>query len=264
MPQMSRVILIDWDAERAENHADLLTDAGHDVETFSKTGGGIEPLRALRDNPPDVFVIDLGRRPSHGRELGVWFRQQKATRHVPIVFVGGESDKVVRVRQVLPDAVFTEWSKIRSALSQAIKNAPKVPVVPGTFDSYSGTPLPKKLGLKPGITLALLGAPVGFEKTLGKLPDDVRISRRARVHAELAMLFVKSLADLKKRLPAAKRTMAPKGSLWIAWPKKSSEIASDLTQQTVREFGLGNGLVDYKICSIDGTWSGLRFAQRGY
>ena len=219
-------------------------------------------LRAIRDNPPDAFVIDLTRQPSHGRELGVWFRQQKATRHVPIVFVGGEPEKVARVRQVLPDAVYTEWSRIRSALRLAISHPPKAPFVPGTFDSYSGTPLPKKLGVKPGITLALLSAPREFEKTLGKLPDGVRLAKRAGGRAELVVLFVKSLAELRRRAPSARRAMAGKGSLWIAWPKRTSETDSDLTQQVVRDFGLKSGLVDYKICSIDETWSGLRFAER--
>ena len=260
---MPRVILIDWDPGAAAAHEDRLTAAGHQVATFSKSNSGIESLRALRDNPPDVIVIDLSRQPSQGRELGVWFRQQKGTRHVPIVFVGGEPEKVARVRQVLPDAIYTEWSKIRSALHKAIKGAPKTPIVPGTFASYAGTPLPKKLGVKPGIAIVLLGAPEDFEKTLGRLPDNVRVLRRAGSRAELVLLFAKSAADLKRRLPAAQKTMADKGSLWIAWPKKASLVASDLTQQVVREYGLGNGLVDYKICAIDDTWSGLRFAKRG-
>jgi len=163
---------------------------------------------------------------------------------------------------VLPDATYTEWSKIRTALKAALKSALKSPVVPGTFASYSGTPLPKKLGVKSGTTVALLGAPKDFEKTLGRIPEDVRITRRAGQRAELVILFTQSLADLRKRLGIAKRTMAEKGSLWIAWPKKVSGVPSDLTQQAVRKYGLANGLVDYKICAIDDTWSGLRFAKR--
>lgn len=259
---MTRVILVDWDAEDAAQRSVGLTAAGHKVTTFSKSGGG-ESLRTLRDNPPDAFVIDLNRQPSQGRELGVWLRQQKGTRHVPIVFASGVPEKVALVRQVLPDAVYTEWSRIRSALNKAIRNAPKAPIVPGTFASYAGRPLATKLGVKPGITLALLGAPQNFEKTLGTIPHDVRISSRAGAKAELVLLFAKSLADLKKRFPSAKRTMEAKGSLWIAWPKKASGMDSNLTQQTVREYGLNHGLVDYKICAIDDTWSGLRFARRG-
>jgi hypothetical protein len=179
-----------------------------------------------------------------------------------MVFAGGEPDKVARVKKVLPDAVYTEWSKIRSAVKQAIKQAPKEPHVPGTFDSYAGTPLPKKLGIRPGITLALLGAPKDFDKTLGKLSTDVHVVYRAGNNAELILSFVKSVAELKRRFPAAKRTLAPKGALWIAWPKKTSGIKSDLTQQIVREYGLSNGLVDYRICAIDATWSALRFAHR--
>lgn len=85
---------------------------------------------------------------------------------------------------------------------------------------------------------------------------------RARGRADLVMLFVATRAELARRLPVAQRTMDDGGSLWIAWPKQSSGVPSDLTQQIVRSTGLGAGLVDYKICAIDDTWSGLRFARR--
>jgi CheY-like chemotaxis protein len=258
---MRQAALIHFNPNEAQQYIGLLEQALHKVGVYDP-GGGMPALRALRDNPPDVFVIDLTRQPSHGREIAVWLRQQKATRHVPMVFVGGEPDKIARVKKVLPDAIYTEWSKIRSAIKQAIKHAPKEPHVPGTFDSYAGVALPKKLGIRAGITLALLGAPKGFESTLGKLPTDVHVVRSAGAHADLILLFVKSIADLKRRFPAAKRALAPKGAMWIAWPKKSSGVQSDLTQQIVREYGLSHGLVDYKICSIDPTWSGLRFAHR--
>ncbi|UCF69543.1 MAG: DUF3052 domain-containing protein [Acidobacteriota bacterium] len=127
---------------------------------------------------------------------------------------------------------------------------------------YSGTPLPKKLGIKPDSTVALLGAPRDFERTLGMLPEGVKLRRQARGRAERVLLFVSARAELARRFPAAVRAMADGGGLWIVWPKKSSGVSTDLSQTEVRGYGLARGLVDYKICAIDETWSGLLFARR--
>ncbi|TNF71135.1 MAG: DUF3052 family protein [Acidobacteria bacterium] len=127
---------------------------------------------------------------------------------------------------------------------------------------YSGTPLPKKLGIKGRSVVALLGAPDDFEETLGALPEKVRLRHRASGQSDLVLLFTKRQKELERRFPVAVRTMAEGGSLWIAWPKQASGVATDLTQNKVRAYGLANGLVDFKICAIDETWSGLRFARR--
>jgi CheY-like chemotaxis protein len=257
---MGRVVLIHWNAAEARERAKSLRRAGHRVTVFTPEAGA--DLKSLRENPPDLFAIDLSRLPAQGRDMGIWIRQRKATRLVPIVFIGGDKEKVTRIRKQLPDAVYTEWRGIRGALREAAKTAPQEPVVLGLMEGYSGTPLPKKLGIKAGSVVALLGAPRGFEKTLGSLPEDVRFRRQARGRADLILLFVKRHADLNKRLAGAKRMMAEGGSVWIVWPKKASGVETDLTQNDVRTKGLNSGLVDYKIAAIDETWSGLRFARR--
>ena len=127
---------------------------------------------------------------------------------------------------------------------------------------YSGTPLVRKLGIKPGSRVLLLGAPPDFERTLGPLPDGATIVRRGRGDADRVLLFCGSLARLVRRFPASERRVAPGGGLWIAWPKRSSGRRTDLTQAAVRSHGLAAGWVDYKICAIDATWSGLLFARR--
>lgn len=129
---------------------------------------------------------------------------------------------------------------------------------------YSGTPLPKKLGIKQGHRVALIGAPAGFEKTLGPLPDDVGLTAGARGKAPLdvVVLFTKKKADLVRRFARLAERLAPAGGLWVAWPKKASCVATDLTEGVVREHGLAAGLVDNKICAVDETWSGLRFVIR--
>ena len=257
---MSRVLLFHWNADEAEERADRLRKVGYDVTTQSSQDS--TSYRPIRDAPPDAFVIDLSRLPSHGRDLGVWLRQQKPTRTVPLVFVAGHPDKVTRVKNLLPDASFTEWRRVRGALRKALANPPANPAVPNVMQGYSGTPLPKKLRIKEGTRLALLGAPADFEQTLGELPAGVTIRKQARGQNDIVMLFAKSRADMMRRFAAAEKAMAEGGGMWIAWPKKSSGVVSDLTQNDVRRYGLDAGLVDYKIAAIDETWSGLIFARR--
>ena len=125
---------------------------------------------------------------------------------------------------------------------------------------YSGTPLPKKLGIKPEQTVGLLQAPVGF--TLDDLPPGVELRRQARGPLDVIVSFHTRRADLVKRLPVLMKALPPDGGLWIAWPKKASGVTTDIIEDTVREIALPTGLVDNKVCAIDATWSGLRLVLR--
>jgi hypothetical protein len=125
---------------------------------------------------------------------------------------------------------------------------------------YSGTPLPKKLGIHDGARVRLAGAPDGFAEALGVVP-------RARGEADVIVLFTRTAAGLRRSFPRLRRSLHPSGGLWVAWPKQASGVRTDLNEGVVRRFGLGQGLVDNKVCAIDETWSGLKFvipkAQRG-
>jgi hypothetical protein len=127
---------------------------------------------------------------------------------------------------------------------------------------YSGTPLVRKLGIKPGHTLALITAPEGFDSTLGELPGGVTIRRRARGPCDVVVAFFVSRSALERRLPALRGALDPAGGLWIAWPKRASGVTTDLGENQIRDLGLAAGLVDNKVCAIDGTWSGLRLVYR--
>ena len=127
---------------------------------------------------------------------------------------------------------------------------------------YSGTPLPQKLGIKPGVRLALLGAPIGFEEELEPLPGRVAIRKTARGPLDVVLLFTKQRSDLERRFAKTAAALEPTGGLWVVWPKKASGVATDLTENVVREIGLAAGLVDNKVCAVDETWSGLRFVIR--
>jgi hypothetical protein len=127
---------------------------------------------------------------------------------------------------------------------------------------YSGTPLVRKLGIKPEARLGLIGAPDGFDTVLGDLPPGVTVRRRVQGVFDVILVFVRARSELQRRLPALKTTLAQDGGLWLAWPKRSSGVATDLGDGPVRELGLAAGLVDNKVCAIDETWSGLRFVYR--
>ncbi len=255
-----RVRLIHWNAEEAKQRAEILRAAGYEV--YDKIQEGPEFLCDLRAHPPTAVVIDLGRLPSHGRDVGLGVRQAKATRRVPIVFVGGEPEKVARVQSVLPDAAFTSWNKIRSALKRAIAHPPENPIAPDSLlAGYAGTPLPKKLGIKANSVVALEGAPDGFRKTLGELPNGAVLQERARGACDIILWFLRSRKELLRGMKGmAVRT--GQGRLWIIWPKKASGMGADVTENDVRAAGLAAGLVDFKVCAVDATWSGLAFTRR--
>ena len=127
---------------------------------------------------------------------------------------------------------------------------------------YSGTPLAKKLGIKEGHRIAFASAPAGFQGLIGDLPGDVTVKSRAIGPLDVIVFFTKSRAELERRLPALGRAMDPAAGLWIAWPKRSSGVATDMTEDVARGLGLANKLVDNKVCAIDETWSGLRLVIR--
>ena len=125
---------------------------------------------------------------------------------------------------------------------------------------YSGTPLAKKLGIKDGSVVALLGAPSTLD--LAGMPEQVTVRTSARGTSDVVVSFHAWRADLEKRVPQLLKSLDVNGGLWIAWPKKASKVPTDITEDTVREVFLPLGLVDNKVCAIDETWSGLRVVWR--
>jgi hypothetical protein len=127
---------------------------------------------------------------------------------------------------------------------------------------YSGTPLPRKLGIRDGARIAFVHPPDGFDATLGALPEGVRRLARPRAPMGVIVAFLTTRPALERSLPRLARVLDPAGGLWIAWPKRASGVPTDLTEDVVREVGLAAGLVDNKVCAIDEVWSGLRLVRR--
>jgi hypothetical protein len=257
----ARIRLIHWNVAEAADKARRLQAGGYEVEAGPLAPG--RPWRRdLAADLPDAIVIDLSRLPSQGRDVALSLRLYKPTRQVPLVFVDGDNEKVAAIRVHLPDAVYANWENIGEALEWALAYRPTAPVVPASvFAPYEFRPLAGKLGIKANTAVGLVDAPEDFEATLSGLPEGVSVQRQAGGRRDMTIWFVRSRRDLD----ACVERMAPMDyseRLWIAWPKKGSALASDLSQPVVRHAGLAAGLVDFKVCAIDAMWTALQFVRR--
>jgi hypothetical protein len=260
MAARQRIRLVHWKQDEVAERAARLEAEGYEVD--GEVPGTSIGVRRLREDPPAAFVIDLGRLPSHGREVACAVRQSKALRRIPIVFIGGAGEKVGSIRKQLPDAVYTVWGDLGAALAHAIDNPPFDPVVPASDSGpRSGKPLAQKLGIKAGMTIALLDPPDEVETTLAPLPAEVVVREGNRGRREMTIWFVTSQRELEQRFGAVAKAVAD-GMLWIAWPKRFAGTDTDLTEDVIRDVALGAGMVDTKVCAIDETWSGLRLTRR--
>ena len=127
---------------------------------------------------------------------------------------------------------------------------------------YSGTPLPKKLGIKPGFRTTFFELPSEVKKDLKAALAECELAKDGQAVLDFAMIFVRSRAEMREQFPRFARRLAPAGMLWVSWPKKTSGMAADLNENDVRRIGLVAGLVDVKVCAVNEVWSGLKFVIR--
>ena len=264
---MMRVVVIGWNQKDAEGRAEELQREG--LAATALVPAGPEILKTLQKEPPDAIVIDLERRPAGGRDLGLWLRSRKTTREIPLVFAGGSASQAAEIRTLIPGAGFCDWATAPVTIRRvrSLKKVVKAQAA-SVMAAYAGRPLAQKLGIRPGVTIVLVGAPRGFEALLGDLPANASTrreqARKGGPYGEavgMLLWFVRSRAELEAGMAAmAARTAV--GRLWICWPKQGSVLAANVTQNSVREAGLAAGLVDFKICAIDADWSGLCCVRR--
>jgi CheY-like chemotaxis protein len=255
---MKTVRLIHWNEAQGLERQQQLEAFGF-AAAFDFSEGISTLLRLIRSNPPDAVVIDSSRLPFHGREIARTLRGAKSTRHVPLVFVDGDPEKIKVTKALLPDATYTTWGRAKAAIGKAITAPVKNPINPG--DLMSGRPLVAKLGVKPGFTVALMASPKGFADTLKPLPAKVGFTARPEPRADIFLCFARTARELQAHL-IAMQGVAERQTLWLLWPKKASGVKSDLDGNVVRSTGLAAGWVDFKVCSVDDTWSALAFKRR--
>jgi hypothetical protein len=258
---MSLVRLICWKEDLARERAAFLKAARFDVDASPLNTSRL--IGRIMADPPSAIVIDLDRMPSHGMAVGVVLRRSASARHIPLIFAGGAAEKVSRIRQELPDAVFASWSGIGPAVRRAMKSAPAEPAKPRPLmERYESSGLVRKLGLKSGMVCALLNAPEGFEERIDDLPEDLEFQSKIAGNTSLAIWFVRSRGEVDFAADRASLRLPQGAAVWIVYPKRSGRYSVDFTQTDVRAAALSVGLVDYKVCAVDDDWTGLKFARR--
>jgi hypothetical protein len=252
---MARLRLLHWKAAEAAPRIELLRKAGHEVQYEEKPA-----LGSVRAGAPQAIVIDLSRMPSQGREVAIYLRGAKATRHIPLVFTDGDPEKVAQIRELIPDATYTRWDGVLAAIKKAISKAPVDPVVPPQMMTrYGDRPVAQKLGIKPGTVVTLIDAPRNYEALLGEIPDGVQFEEGEQSAGSVTLWFIHDAAGFQASV-RKRRAIARHSKLWIVWPKGESGKRAGITQNVVRATALQVGLVDYKICSVNETWSAILFA----
>jgi hypothetical protein len=255
------VRLICWKPDLAVEHVARLEAAGFQVDGSPPHSSGI--VGSIRDLAPDVVLIDLDRAPSHGNAIASILRQSKSVCHIPLVFAGGLPEKAAEIQRRFPDAVFAAWNKVAPALKKAAAHPPLAPVRPAPYMArYKGSPLLKKLDIKPGLTVAVVAAPEGFEDLLGELPDGVTLQARMTKETGLAIWFIRSRRELDVTADYLGARLQNGGSAWVVYPKQSGTHKVDFNLTHVRALMLEAGLVDYIVCSVDADWTGLKFTRK--
>jgi hypothetical protein len=254
---MQRVRLFHWNSKEAAALIAKLRAVGfealHNAETQSPS------VRELKESGVVAVVIDLSRLPSHGKYVGAWVRGSKSTRQLPLVFVGGEAAKVAAIREQIPDAVYSSVAGVGAALKKAIARPLRDPVVPRQMmESAPGRTAAQKMGIREGSVVGLIDPPADYLKVLGVLPEGVVLEEDSQRACPITVWFLHDRGEYEAAL-AARRLLAAKSRLWIVWQKGRRD---GLNGNFVREAALAMGLVDYKICSLDGVWTGMVFAVK--
>jgi CheY-like chemotaxis protein len=252
-----RVRIIHWRPSEARPLIETCRAGGFEVEYDDIPSPAL--AKEIRHNQPDALVIDLTRLPSHGREMAMAIRRTKFSRHIPIVFVDGEPEKVAAVRKALPDATFTSRKQLCSRIEAAIARPVANPIAPpGVMERYGSRTKAQKLGIKEGSTVAVVDPPHDYETVLGDLGEGVELVENPAAVHPVTLWFVRDPAAV---LAALRRmhAIAPRTRLWILRPKGPK---SQLNETFLREAGNEVGLVDYKICAINDYWTGMVFARR--
>jgi CheY-like chemotaxis protein len=250
---MPRVVVVHFEPAEASRLAARLAGEGFDSEAYLERG--YRGFRRLRENPPDVILIDLIRLPFYGRYVGVELRKHKGTRAIPLAFLKGAPEKTAQVKALFPDAVFATLPKLAESLRRAIRKRPAEPVVP-KLEHAAAAP---KLRIRESSVVAMLHTPEGLQ--LGPMPEGVTFQKRIG-EADVVISFVKSMAALGRELPVLAKAIQPGRTVWVSWPKRASKTPTDLTQPRIAEICGPFGLTAYKSCAIDETWSALAIAKR--
>lgn len=247
---MPRIVLLHWKQEEVGDYLQ-----GFSVDLYVPAQG--EAMKGLKAfGVPDAFVISLDRLPSHGRDIGWHLHQRKATRQVPLLYVDGDPAKVAKIRELLPEAVYTTWNDVAEAVRAALANP--VAAMPRAKSPVIGiAPLHSKLGLKEGMHIALIGAPAPFETLVPSLPGGIVIHEMpSPSDVEMTLWFVRSEEEFFEDVPAIAPLLGKKPRLWVFYRK-----GKGVTWMGMLEAAGEQGLAQFKVMRLDDVWAGVAFGR---
>ncbi len=251
-----RVLLLHWKQEEIAELAARISP-GFDVDACVPVNSEGMKVLAQRD-VPSVLVVCLDRLPSHGHAVAHHYRNRKATRHVPVVFVGGVPEKVEKIRAVMPGTRFCSWKTVVKTVREACEN----PIV-SLADAVKSKPQPErplylKLFLREGMHVALLAAPRDLSSLVPDLPFELDITEEPRRNTDLTMWFVRSAAELDDGFAWITAKMA-KPRIWVFYSRQNPER---VTWASVSEIAAPYGLGQFKVLRLDNQWTGVAFGRR--
>jgi hypothetical protein len=234
---------------------------GFTVEGYVPVPG--EGLKGLVEKrPPDALLICLDRLPSNGHAVGHHFRTRKATRGIPIVFVGGLPEKTEKIRKAFPHVHFCPWDTVSKTLDLAIANPPvgMGPLKTSSYAEHTGRAIYEKLGIREGMRLALLGAPATLDKLVPDIPFEVDVTDQPERDTDVALWFARRPEEIEDGLAWITGRMA-KPRVWIFYPRTLKKSASGLTWTSIMETAAAFGLAQYKLMRLNEDWSGVVFGK---
>lgn len=256
---MPCVRLFHWREQEAQELIAELRKAGFTVDYDAMPASS--SFRSMAEHPTAAAVIDLTRLPSHGRHVAAEICSRKSLRHIPIIFVDGAPEKVAAIRKELPDAIYTTRGKLAAAIRSA--KAVAHPVQPARMMDRRDRTTAQKMGICENARVAILGAPPGYAKVLGAMPAAVSLEEDPAETLPLTVWFVTDAGVYRAGLPAMRARMS-ETRLWVVYPKGGAKKTGDggINQFFIREQALALGMVDYKICSVNPSWTGILFTLK--
>src|SRR5262245_42397588 len=221
---MPRLRLFHRKPSEAGPRIEFLRKAGYEVDYDEKFS-----TAAFRAAPPQAVLIDLTRMPSHGREVAVYIRGTKSLRHLPIVFVEGDPDKVAALRELIPDATYTSWKSVVKAIKDAIARPPVKPVAPlQMMERYGSRTVAQKLGISSDSVVTVFDPPRNFPSVLGDIPEGVQFEEEMHSQTAVTLWFIHDVATYQSML-GKRRHLAKRSKLWILWPKGDTGKRAGIT-----------------------------------
>ncbi len=259
---MKKVIYITFSGKT--NEAEIPTSGKQkDYQVTTLFFKGPESLNFITGERPSAIIFNLAKRPSTCRDLAIYIRKRKNLRMIPFLFIDGEEEKTEKIRDLFPEDYFCGKDDLNSIIIKILAEPGRLfPQPESLFSGYSGKSALEKLDIRKNENICLIDVDESFYSLFEENVENYNIGSRITRETKLTLIYLKEENNVAPFLRYYLENSRDDSSLWLCWPKKKGKIKTNLTQKFIRDTALGFGLVDYKICSINNNWSGMKFTRK--